>query len=278
MANGQIPAPSTYEADIPASVDEICAKSMLSVQGTDTVVGYSEIGECVLALDHALGDAPTNAESSAFSAQTEIRADRWVGRLSTAAVFVFAVAGVGLLMWQLLVNNSDPGADSALAEGAASQVAPIPPFEAPLPDSAFTIAGAKDFDPGGDDSESPNLVDNAIDDRNKTAWVTAPYPNANMYPKDGVGLIMDMGTVRSFRALDLKLYGNGSDFQVLASKKKVDSVEDYRKVVEITGASNSIKVRTPKPVRARYVMIWFTGLPYDGANYVGGIRDVKIEG
>jgi len=278
VANGQIPSPSAFEADVPPVVDAICAKSMLTSQGSEPVVGYAGVAECVLALDHALGKQPTSTEADEFAAETEIRADRWVGRLSTAAVFLFAIAGVGLLLWQLLVNNGEPDSGSALADGSASQVAPIPPFEAPLPESSFTIASAQDFDPGGDDAENPDLVEKAIDGRNKTAWVTAPYPNANMNPKEGVGLVLDMGTVRSLRALDLKLYGSGSDFQVLTSKKKPKSLDNYRTVAEITGAGNSIKVRTSKPVRARYVMIWFTGLPYDGANYVGGVRDVKIEG
>ena len=276
--DGRLPRPSDLVADIPAPVDEICARSLVLPIAGPRASSYTDISEVLRALEGAVSSVQSPADAEDYAEQTSVRTDRLMGRFTTAAIFVFALAGVGLLVWQLMANVLGGPAEQASASDSASAVEPIPDFQTPLPESALTIASARDFDPEGDDSENPNLANKSIDGSKKTAWVTADYPNANMNPKGGVGLILDMGTVRPFRALNLQLYGSGSDFQILTSKKKAKKMSDFKKVVEISAAGGSIKVRTPKPVKARHVMIWFTGLPYDGANYVGGVRDVKIVG
>lgn len=278
-AEGVVRPPSALVPQIPSLVDSICVRSLASTGSKNRRRPYSGVTECVRAMDSALEDVPSEDATNDVLSEAGDRTDRIVGRLSTFAIFLFALAGIGLLVWQLFVNLATGTENPAPTPvGAQSSVAPIPPFETPLPESSFTIASASEFDPGGDGVENPDLVAQAIDRSNKTAWVTEEYLRADMSPKTGVGLVLDMGTTRSFRALNLRLYGTGSDFQVLATKKKWQEFSDFREVVSITAAGDTIGVRTPKPVKARYVMVWFTGLPYDGSNYVGGLRDVKIVG
>lgn len=277
--DGVVRPPSDLVPQIPSLVDSICRRSLATPGSSRRVVPYSGVTECVRAMESALDDVPSEEVTDLVSNEAGNRTDRIVGRLGTLAIFLFALAGLGLLVWQLFANLAT-GRDGATptAEGVQASVAPLPPFETPLPESAFTIVAAQEFDPGGDGLENQSLAELAIDGDKKTAWVTEEYLHADMWPKSGVGLVLDMGTVRPFRALDLKLYGTGSDFKILTAGNRWKDLSDFREVVSITAAGDTIGVRTPKQVRARYVMVWFTGLPYDGSNYVGGLRDVKIVG
>ncbi len=99
-----------------------------------------------------------------------------------------------------------------------------------------------------------------------------------MNGKGGVGLVVDLGAVRPVRAIDLKLVGSGSDFEILTSKKKPTKMKDFRPVVDVTAAGDAITVRMPRARDARFVMVWLTQLPFNGASYAGGIRDLKVVG
>ena len=133
---------------------------------------------------------------------------------------------------------------------------------------------ASDFDPYGDGSEGAGTVRNAIDRQRDSAWYTDTYVSADMNGKGGVGLVVDLGAVRPVRAIDLKLVGSGSDFEILTSKKKPTKMKDFRPVVDVTAAGDAITVRMPRARDARFVMVWLTQLPFNGASYAGGIRDL----
>lgn len=56
-------------------------------------------------------------------------------------------------------------------------------------------------------------------------------------------MVVDLGAVRPVRALDLKLVGSGTDFEILTAKKKPTKMKDFREVVDVTAAGDSITVR-----------------------------------
>ena len=155
---------------------------------------------------------------------------------------------------------------------------PLPEVDSPLPEAPFAIVKASDFDPYGDGSEGAGTVRNAIDRQRDSAWYTDTYVSADMNGKGGVGLVVDLGAVRPVRAIDLKLVGSGSDFEILTSKKKPTKMKDFRPVVDVTAAGDAITVRMPRARDARFVMVWLTQLPFNGASYAGGIRDLKVVG
>jgi eukaryotic-like serine/threonine-protein kinase len=71
-----------------------------------------------------------------------------------------------------------------------------PSREAPEPSAAGTplpLASSLDFDPGGDGTERPDLISNAIDGNPRgTAWNTETYETSDFAGlKDGVGLIIE---------------------------------------------------------------------------------------
>ena len=277
IIGGQTQLPSALVPEVPASLDRIVARSLATTTPPNGMLPFAGVSECVRALEHATDDVQGDRSDSEYAEGTDSATDKLLGRLGTIAVIAFAVAGVALLVWQLVANRA---AEPAPAEEASATLIPraVPPLEPPAPEAPFAIVKAKDYDPEGDGVENSDTARAAIDKKGDTAWYTSGYPSADMSPKSGVGLLLDMGAVRPVRAVDLKLIGVGTDFEILTSRQKPDSLKDFRSVVDITAAGDSIKVRTPRPTEARFVLVWLTRLPFDGESYSGGIRGVKVVG
>lgn len=274
-ANGITQLPSTVVPDVPRGLDEVVARSLATTRLPNGTFPYAGVTDCAHALDRALSSVPSEETTNDFAEGTDTATDRLVGRLSTVAVVAFAIAGVALLAWQLLANRA---AEPSQQAAAAIPVDALPPIDVPLPEAPFEIVKARDFDPNGDGSEGTATRRDAIDRDRSSAWYTDAYSSADLNGKGGVGLVLDLGAVRPVRAIDLKLVGTGTDFEVLTSVKRPKKLSDFRKVVDVTAAGDSIKLRTPRARDARFVMVWLTRLPFDGSTYIGGLRDVKVVG
>lgn len=274
---GRIQPPSTVAPEIAPVLDTVVARSL--VNGTRPVgqAAYSDVSECVVALERTLGTLSDADGDTRYAEGTDRATDRLVGRLSTVAVVLFALAGVALLVWQLLANRSE----QPVAEDPTTTPSPLlpalPKFESPIPEAPYAIVSAKDFDPLGDRVESPDLVRASTDRDQDSAWITESYSSPDMGGKGGVGVLLDLGAVRPVKAMDLKLVGTGTDFAIMTSNRKHRLLKDFHTVVDVTAAGDEIKVRTP-PVDARFVLVWLTRLPFDGDSYTGGLRSVKVLG
>jgi Protein kinase domain len=275
LVDHRVVPPSTLSPDVPRALDTIVGRSLANGTPGPGVLPFPSVTECVQDLERAFSHVPATESDAEFAEGTDSATDRLLGRIGTVAVIALAVAGVALLMWQLLANRvSEPSPANA---GPAS-IAPIEPLAGPGPEAPFPIVRAKDFDPQGDGTENPETVKDAIDKDRDSAWFTGGYENADMSPKEGVGVLLDLGVQRPVRAIDLKLVGTGTDFQILTAKDKPKNLGDLRKVVEVTGAGDAIRVRTPRAIDARYVLVWLTRLPFDGESYSGGVRLARVVG
>ena len=94
--------------------------------------------------------------------------------------------------------------------------------------------------------------------------------------KPGVGLRVDLGAPRPIRSVDLKLVGANSNLQVLAANSRSSDPSRYRVFAAVTGAGSRILLRSPMPITARYVVVWFTRLPWVDGGYRGGVRSVVV--
>ena len=276
LSHGVPQPPSTVAPDVPASLDRIIARCRAArgsaAKRSDS---FTEMGECVDALERAFTAVPHEDSDTEFTTDQDSATDRLVGRVSTLAVGVLAVAGLVWLGWQLGTTlASEP--DTALP--AAVPLDALPPVETPAPESPFAIVGAEDFDPAGDRFEGGRTARKAIDRKRGTAWYTDSYSSPDLNGKGGVGLLLDLGAVRPVRAINLRLVGTGSDFEIRTAQERPRRLSDFRRIVSVKGAGDAIKVRTPKPRNARFVLVWLTRLPFDGSYYTGGVRDVKVVG
>jgi len=141
------------------------------------------------------------------------------------------------------------------------------------------VVSVTDFDPFGDTlEENPQLARRAVDGKQSTAWTTVRYRTADLSGKPGVGLMLDLGAPRPVSAVDLRLLGNGTDLTLLATDDPGKDPADMRAMAEVTGASNTVVLRVPRPVTTRYLLVWLTSIPAAGSSYQGGVAEVRVLG
>ena len=196
------------------------------------------------------------------------------------ALGVVLVAGLGVAGY-LLADPGGGGAPSAGAPtatasqaGRATRAASAPsatgsPQAAPA--SASTAAGARPrrltpvsataFGSAGGPGDNSDLARLAIDGNPATAWHTDWYSTArfgNLYP--GTGLLVDMGHRVTLTGAAIRLgRAHGASFQLRAGA--TPTLASLRPVARASGAGGMVRLRFTRPVRARYLLLWFTKLP-----------------
>ena len=272
LDHGRAPWPSRVVAEVPADLDRIVARSLVTTTPPKGDPAFTEIGQVVVALAAAVGPEPIR--SAPLRSRTALR-------VGSVAVGAAAAVGLGALGLSLVL-----GAGS----GALTSVRPAPGSSSALPSTvgaAPTSAGervipvvsVRDFDPFGDtQEENPRLAPLAIDDNPSTAWRTVRYRSADLSGKPGVGLLLDLGAPRPVSVVELRLVGNGTDLSLRSSDDPTVAPERFRSMAEVTGAGSSLVLRVPSPVTTRYLLVWLTQLPSEDGSYQGGVSDVIVRG
>jgi len=207
----------------------------------------------------------------------------------TAVVLALAIFG-GLAYLLVAGTRSTPQAGAAAATGQAGrhraasgrrhQGATASPTATPrsAPPAVLTPARAVAFGPGGpahgDDPQGASL---AIDRSRRTAWSTDWYTTSHFGGlKAGTGLLLDMGHRVTITSARIKLGAvPGVDLQLRAGAPA--TLAGLRPVASATNAHGTIRLRPATPVRARYVLIWFTQLPPDLAGtYQVNVFNVRL--
>jgi hypothetical protein len=201
------------------------------------------------------------------------------GRALLWVALAVLVAGAALLAFEVGRHNfgSDPSvpATSQSAAGTTSSVGPL------------QIAAVSDFDPvsdGGNGYEYPDEVPLATDGDPSTAWTTLGYDSAllgNLKP--GIGLLVDLGEARTVTAVDLTLVGSGTDLELRAAAPGVTSPPSRAGGLHVVASANDagtqVTLKPQDPVTTRFLLVYLTKLPPDGAGtYRGGIAELKVDG
>jgi hypothetical protein len=198
----------------------------------------------------------------------------------TARVVVAAVliAGLALLAWQVATNVV------GITPGLGADDDPKPPAQL----QTLQVTGADDFDPPpGNGEENSGRTNLAIDGDPSTEWRTVLYRGrADLGGlKDGVGLILDLGSVQSVQEVELDLLGEGTDLEIRAASGAVDSapesLDDFEVVAKGADLGSEATLKLDERVRTRYLLVWLTSLPADAEQarqYRGGIAEVQVRG
>jgi cytoskeletal protein RodZ len=166
---------------------------------------------------------------------------------------------------------------------ATPSPSPTPTHSTPPPapaSQALSIAGASAFGPGGQGSgDTPQNANLAIDSLYSTGWRSDWYTTAafgNLKP--GTGLLLDLGRRVTINDAQLDLGGfSGADIQLKAGNSA--SPGALYEVASANGVSGRVTVNLKTPARAKYLLIWFTQLPSDGAGtYRAAIYHVIVRG
>ena len=162
-----------------------------------------------------------------------------------------------------------PDAERAAAGSDPPVPAPAPtPVRPPNPGErqgrAHSIApvSALAFGPDGPgQGDDPHGAWRAIDGRRRTAWHTRSYTTArfgSLYP--GIGLLLDMGGTVTITAVRVTLgAATGASFQIRIGNQPM--LADLRPAASSAGPGGVVRLTLGRPVRGRYVAVWFTRLP-----------------
>ncbi len=208
------------------------------------------------------------------------RRRRWIGLLLVLAVLLIAAGIISALILDRRISAApEPTSSGDQTSTAADRTSAQP--------SKLSIAGARDFDPQGEDkTENPAEVKFAYDGDPSTRWRTVQYfgnPKLGNI-KRGVGIVLDLDTPQPVRSLRLTLSGSGTTVQFRVpksdpsqtTKPPMSSDRLWRTVAAESNAGGSATLTAKQDVTTRYVLVYLTSLPKEGTGYRGGIYEVEV--
>jgi putative peptidoglycan lipid II flippase len=208
---------------------------------------------------------------------TQQRKRRWIGLLLVLAVLLVAAGIISAIILDRRLSTAPETNDQSGSSGRS-----------PAQPKKLTIAGARDFDPQGEDkTENSDEVRLAYDGDPATRWRTVQYfgnPKLGNI-KRGVGLVLDLETPQQVHAVHLTLSGNGTavEFRVPETdpaqtpKPPMSSDKRWRTVAAESKAGQSATLVAKQDVTTRYVLVYLTSLPKEGNGYRGGIYEVEVQ-
>ncbi|GGY67018.1 protein kinase family protein [Streptomyces omiyaensis] len=199
------------------------------------------------------------------------------GKALKWAVGALLIAALGLGSWQI--------ADRLLPRDnqTTNNPTPAPPAEEkPEPPKPLAITSADDFDPppGGNGEEYPESVGMAHDGDPSTFWHTKNYKNAKFGNlKDGVGIVLDLGSDKKVSEVDLSFVGHTS-VEIRTAPEGASTAPSTAEgfTTQASQAGTDVKLPLTKPVTTRYVLVWLTELPLTDGEFRGQLSEVKIMG
>lgn len=300
QAAGVVLPPSQVRAAVPRNVDDIVSRSVLSAARSRGVARVSDPGAFAAmvgaALDHVAPVSTTTirVEPSTPGRRLVRRTLIWTGRVIAAVVALALVAAIAWGGWTLLTAPPDepPAANQDLEGILTSPARPVDDIPISGIERTFPIAKVRSYDPFGDDNgngkpdkrkgrESEDLVGVVNDEDPDTAWLTSEYESANLDGKPGVGLIFDLGSPQDVQQLTANLVGRGSTVEVRVADRIYPDPALWTPLASAFTPRDTIRLRAPRPVTGRYVLLWFTGVPpVEEASgiFQGGVRSVVVSG
>jgi serine/threonine protein kinase len=211
---------------------------------------------------------------------------RSLGRTLGWTALLLLIAGAVLLAYLIGQNGSNPAGSGTTTTPGSSGTSGTPSVASPQP---IAISDAVSFDPlpQGSGDENPDEVPLAYDDDPSTAWTTKTYFDHPQLgnQKDGVGLVLDLGSVHTVTRVEVTLNGDGTDLELRAAPEEdtsypTDSASQYDLVDTLTGQGTlAVFDLADQPVATRYVLVWLTSLPQVAPGKFGGsIAEIKVAG
>jgi hypothetical protein len=192
--------------------------------------------------------------------------------LATAAVLVLAV--IGIAAYKVAAGPASPhrlaGPPSAVHRAARTKAPGPAPSATPSPRPSASAAPVADvapvsvtpFGPGGtSDGDNPQDASLALSGNPATPWHTNWYASATFGNlQAGTGLLVNLGRTVTLTGAVIRLGSTpGADFQLRAGTTQADLAT----VASDSGTGGLVQLRLSAPVRAQYLLIWFTRLPPD---------------
>ncbi|MBB1495060.1 murein biosynthesis integral membrane protein MurJ [Propioniciclava sp. MC1595] len=157
----------------------------------------------------------------------------------------------------------------------------------PTPDAPYALVSARDFDPagdGGDGVENPDQARYVMDGDPTTAWTTERYGRSANFNgrKPGAGVVVDLGEVKevSWVTVDVGPGPTTADIRVpadpMATEPPMESESQWRRIDGFTASTGAVQVKLDATIETRWLLVYLTAMPRDGANYVGSIHEIRV--
>ena len=173
-------------------------------------------------------------------------------------------------------GSTSPVSPTAAASAAPSVASSASASAPPVAARALSVAGVAAFGPGGgDDPEHAAL---AVSGDPATPWRTDWYatPDFGML-YSGTGLLVDMGRPVTVTSVRVSLGTPGASLELRAGDRP--TAAGLRTVAASAEAGATVDWTLTSPARARYLLIWFTKLPPDGAGtYQASVYQIAVRG
>lgn len=298
--NGRLLPPSQVVAEVSPTLDDLCRRSIHpAVWHTDPQAAplpdaFGSIDAMVDALAAAADRAATDRmrrslvgvrASSRTPAQRRGRGRRAAVRSVAVLGAAAAIVLLGSLGWRVIADSPSPW--GVAAQSVPTDVLTAVPEEPTTPGLVDSESGllpgqippvsVMSYDPFGPDREEfPELVDLAVDADPTTAWTTETYYSPTFGNKEGVGIIIDLGTAQAISEVSLDLVGTGSSIEVKVGSDPSARPNRWVPFADASAIGSQIDLRVPRPLVGRFVLVWFTQLPPSEDGYMGGIRNVAV--
>jgi len=255
----------------------------------DEPLGYDVTSPDLLRLDPVIepsgpppGLEPPRRRPKAFEPKPPTRRERMRSRMSSMTHGDRALILLGLVTALLLAAILG----ILVYREIDREGAPFSPSAPATPVRVLPVQEVIDFDPQGEDGrENPDSTGLVIDDDPESGWTTATYyGRADLGGlKDGVGVILDLGTVRSVEQVRLRLRGAPTDLSIFTAPSTLSTppraLGELRELATLNGADEDVSVGLPGQTRTRFVVVWLRSLPSVGdGQYRGEIRQVTVRG
>jgi cytoskeletal protein RodZ len=222
---------------------------------------------------------------------------RWTGALALVVVAVLGFAGykfasgIGHARHTTAAATRGPArpggqpgsaaASTPAIRASTAQASPAgAPPASPVTALAVTPASVAAFGPDGTaDGDNPQNAALAVGGDPARPWSSDWYTSPDFGNlQAGTGLLLDMGHPVTITSVRLSLGGRaGADLQLRAGDTPV--LADLRPVASSAGAGGTVQLPLAAPVRARYLLIWFTKLPADSSGtYQATVYRIGVQG
>lgn len=144
--------------------------------------------------------------------------------------------------------------------------------------AALPIVTAEVFDPLGDgEPENVSKVPLAYDGDPSTAWSTLEYRGSPNFGnlKAGVGLLLDLGDSQALSGVTISTVAPGATVEIRTSEQPADTLDGFAPAADGT-LEKSSDLTFEKPVTARFVLVWITGLVPSENGFSADIAEVAV--
>jgi Helix-turn-helix domain len=176
--------------------------------------------------------------------------------------------------------DTKPAAKPSATPSATAKPTPTQPARVSQPVTALPLAAAEAFGPGGlGDGDNPSGAAYAIAKNPPLPWSTNWYATAQFgMLKSGTGLLLSLAHQSTITSVRIDLTGyRGVNLQLKVGDGT--GLQDFKVVATADNTGGTVRLTLRHPASARYLLIWFTQLPPNGAGqYQESVYHVLVNG